>query len=348
MSRGDRGRWLFLALAGLAVVVVAVLAPLLSVLRTSAQPVGGAAYAGTHSGGGAVEFKVSEDGSKVEDFKITSITGDTCTQGEFNWPRDIPINGDTFSDTLAGSTVTGSFPSLGEAQGTFKMFLPPDDPAPACQSETLTWTATTPDTPTATSTPSPTPTATPTPSPTATATATPTTTATPTPTSGDLGAGWNQVCYLGPSQDIQDALAGISENVPAVYSLRPDQGYDKWFPSRPEISTISTLNPYQSLLLLLTSATSWPQQPSSPQPSSASLVQGWNSVCYAGETKDVSAATQSIDGQFGVLYALGSNQGWQRFVPGRPEISNLSQLSRYASVLILVTQEGGTQWSFGP
>jgi hypothetical protein len=341
-------RWLFLALAGLTVAAVAVLAPLLSVLRTSAQPVGGATYTGTHSGGGAVEFEVSGDGSEVKGFKITNITGDTCTQSQFIWPPDIPITDDSFSDSLAGSTVTGSFPSVGEAQGTFKMYLPPFGPAPACESETLTWTATTSDTPTATPTPSSTPTATATPSPTPTATATPTPTPTSTPTPADLATGWNQLCYLGLSQGIEDALANISQNVLAAYRLRPDQGYDKWFPNRPDISSISTLSPYQSLLLLLAGGTSWPQQPSNPQPPSTSLVRGWNSVCYAGETQDMPAATQSIEGQFAVLYALGSNQVWQRFVPSRPEISNLTQLSRFASILILVTQEGGAQWSFGP
>jgi hypothetical protein len=366
MSRGGGGRWLFLASAGLAVAVVAVLVPLLSVLRTSAQPVEGAAYTGTHSGGGGVKFQVSADGTNVQNFRITNIPGDTCTQDEFNWPLDIPITDDSFSDSLLGSTVTGSFPSVGEAEGTFKMYLPPAGPAPACESETLTWTATTsetptatatptathtatpPQTPTATPTPAPTPTPTATPAPAPSATATPTPTAPPTPSPGDLVTGWNYVCYLGPSQDIQAALTGINGNIWAVYSLKPGQGYDKWFPGRPEISTISTLSPYQSLLLLLADDSSWPQQPFSPEPPRASLEHGWNSVCYTGDTTDVPAATQSIGGQFGVLYALGSTQAWQRFVPGRPEISTLDRLSRFASVLILVTQEDGTQWDFGP
>jgi hypothetical protein len=140
----------------LAAFLLAVLAPLLPVLRTSAQPVEGAAYTGTHSAGGGVEFHVSADGTNVENFKITNIPGDTCTQDEFNWPLDIPIIDDSFSDSLLGSTVTGSFPSLGEAEGTFKMYLPPDDPIPACESETLTWTATS-GAPTPTPTPTPPP-----------------------------------------------------------------------------------------------------------------------------------------------------------------------------------------------
>lgn len=338
MRGGSRVRWLFLVSTGLAVVLVAVLASFLSALHTSAQPVEGEDYTGTHSAGGTVEFSVSSNGSRVEGFTATNVP---CNSEKLTWPPvgTIPIVDDAFSENIVGTIITGSFPSLGRAQGTFKMVIPEDPPVPGCESPELTWTATAP-TPTPASTPTPTPT----PTPTATASPSPT----PTPDATGLVAGWNHVCYLGPTQDIQGALADIVEKVQAVYSLRPGQGYDKWFPGRAEISTISTLDPYQSLLLLLSDDASWPQQPSGPEPSSADLEQGWNSVCYAGETTDLSTVTQSIDGQFGVVYALGSSQGWQRFVPGRADISNLTQLTRFASVLILVTQQGGTEWSFGP
>ncbi len=133
-----------------------------------------------------------------------------------------------------------------------------------------------------------------------------------------------------------------------MYALRADQAYDKWFPERPAISTIATLDPYQSLLLLLSGSVSWLQQASAPEPASATLAPGWNTVCYVGETTEVATATQSIEGQFDVVYALGSDQVWQRFVPDRPEISNLTQFPRFASVLILITQDGGAQWSFSP
>jgi hypothetical protein len=160
-------------------------------------------------------------------------------------------------------------------------------------------------------------------------------------------SGWNHVCYLGPSQDIQDALAGISQNVLAAYRLRAE-GYDKWFPDRPDVSTITTLSPYSSLFLLLASSAAWPQQPSGSPPAVTPLVQGWNSVCYAGQPKDVESATQGIGSRFAVLDVLAPNGGSQRFVPGRAEVSDPVQLGRFTSVLILVTEAGGTQWAFDP
>jgi hypothetical protein len=160
-------------------------------------------------------------------------------------------------------------------------------------------------------------------------------------------AGWNHVCYVGPNEDIEDALGDIGQDVLAAYRLRAE-GYDKWFPGQPDVSTIATLSPYEPLFLLLASSAAWPQQPSGSPPAVTPLAQGWNSVCYAGEPKDVESATQGIGGQFAVLYVLAPGQGWQRFVPGRPDLSDPIQLSRFASVLILVTEPGGTQWAFDP
>jgi hypothetical protein len=350
--------WLFFALAGMAVVAVAGPMAILTGPHASAQPIAGAYYSGTITGAGEIEFNVSATGEQVLNLTVTDIPcGDGGTHDEFTWPVPIPIVDEQFDATLEplATRVTGQFPTEGSAAGTFLLDLGD------CQSPELDWTATTSATPTATTTPSPTltPTVTPTPSPTETATATPTATPTPTPTAtvtptptatpspADLVAGWNHTCYVGPSGDIEDALADISQNVLAAYRLGPD-GFDKWFPGRADVSTMTTLSAYEPLFLLLASGAAWPQQPSGSPPAVTPLVEGWNSVCYAGEPKDVESATQGIEGQFAVLYVLSPDQGWQRFVPGRPDVSDPIQLDRFASVLILVTEAGGSQWTFDP
>ena len=58
------------------------------------------------------------------------------------------------------------------------------------------------------------------------------------------------------------------------------------------------------------------------------------------------AATLGIDIPYAVIYSLAPDRTWQRFVPGRPEISNLSQLAKFTPVLILVT--GNSHWIFNP
>ena len=111
---------------------------------------------------------------------------------------------------------------------------------------------------------------------------------------------------------------------------------------------MATLTPYEPLLLLWSGHSVWSQPASDSPPATLSLAEGWNSVCYAGQTKDAESATEGIDGRFAVLYVLGSNQGWQRFVPGRPDVSDPMQLDRFAPVLILTTEPGGTRWAFEP
>lgn len=205
-------------------------------------------------------------------------------------------------------------------------------------------TATPSATPTATPggpTPTPGPTLTPGPSPTATSTGTPT----PQP---DLVAGWNHACYLGAALPISEALADLMPGVLAVYRLLPDQGYDKWFANNPDISTIDTVSPYEALFILMANDADWPQEPAGAPPTGLDLVQHWNSACYSGQTKDVPSATASIAGKYTILYLLTPGQGWKRFDPARPEISNLTELPRFAAVLVLVSQPGVTHWAFTP
>jgi hypothetical protein len=186
--------------------------------------------------------------------------------------------------------------------------------------------------------------------PAATPAATPTATPPPTPPPGTimLVSGWNNPCYVGPEQPIEDALADVADHVLAVYRMRADQGFDRWFPNRPEASNITTLSPYQPLFILMGQYAFWPHEPSGTPPPSVSLASGWNSVCYTGQTKSAGDATAGVAGGFVIMYQLGSNQGWSRYVPARPEMSNIAQLSHYDTVLMLVDQEGGTNWTLDP
>jgi Tol biopolymer transport system component/pimeloyl-ACP methyl ester carboxylesterase len=161
-------------------------------------------------------------------------------------------------------------------------------------------------------------------------------------------AGWNQACYLGAEQPIDQALAGIAGDLLGVYRLNSSQTFARWFPGRLDVSTITSVAPYQPLFVLMANAASWAQSPAEPPPTSAGLVQGWNNVCYAGETKSADDATVGMAGSFSILYRLGSDQTWGRFVPARPELSSITELNTYDSVLMLVTHVGGAQWIFNP
>ena len=161
-------------------------------------------------------------------------------------------------------------------------------------------------------------------------------------------AGWNDKCYVGEQKSIEEALGGIADKVLAVYVLNQAQGFDRWFPNRPEASTLTAVSPYQPLLILMSQYGFWPHEPSGTPSASVPLASGWNNVCYTGQTKSAEDATAGVAGGFVIMYRFDGGQGWSRYAPGRPELSNIDQLNQYDTVLMLVSQEGGTTWTFDP
>jgi hypothetical protein len=159
-------------------------------------------------------------------------------------------------------------------------------------------------------------------------------------------AGWNDSCFQGQAQDIQTAFATVVANIQAVYRMRPDMGFDRWFPTRAELSTITTLSPFDQLFILAGSGATWTVQPLASLLPSATLNAGWNSVCYLGAGSDTTAATASISDAFSIIYSLSPDQTWKRFIPGQPDASNLGRLETFTSVLVLMSES--REWAFTP
>jgi len=153
-----------------------------------------------------------------------------------------------------------------------------------------------------------------------------------------LGTGWNSRCYVGERKSVEEALAGISENVLAVYQLKGDQTFARWFPNRPDVSTISELTPSDQLFILMSASDNWVQGLASTNQTQLDLAQGWNSLCYAGPTKPIADGLADIAQDIAVLYKLGDGQTWARYIPNRPDLSNIGQLKRFDAVLVLVTK----------
>lgn len=175
-----------------------------------------------------------------------------------------------------------------------------------------------------------------------------------------LNQGWNDSCYTGPEKDIEEALtdAGLIEedgtsHVLAVYRFTNDesQSFDHWFPGRPDIEdTITTIAPYDQLFLLLDSPMSWAMDvvadTTGKKDTQVSLIQNWNSVCYAGADKAPDEAAASINNNLVIMYTLASDQTWRRYVPNREELTNIITLNQYTSVFVLMTNAG--LWVFDP
>jgi len=150
-----------------------------------------------------------------------------------------------------------------------------------------------------------------------------------------LAQGWTHACYVGVQQPVDVALADVLANVQAVYRLRPDQGYDRWFGGRPELSTLTSLNPNDALFILMGASATWVLELPELPPTGVTLAQGWNGVCYGGATSAVELATAGIQGDLSVLYSLAANQTWKRYVPGRPDVSTIMVLDQNSALLVL-------------
>jgi hypothetical protein len=161
-----------------------------------------------------------------------------------------------------------------------------------------------------------------------------------------LSVGWNQVCYIGAEQPVETALGDIAGSVQALYRIGEGGTLSRWFPDRPQITTIGTLAPYDPLLLLMPEPLTWTQSSDEVAPGTADLEQGWNAVCYEGEDKDTEEAVGGVYDEIAIIYALVPGQGWLRYVPGRPEISNLDMLQRHQPILVLVSDSTGATWHF--
>jgi cysteinyl-tRNA synthetase len=69
---------------------------------------------------------------------------------------------------------------------------------------------------------------------------------------------------------------------------------------------------------------------------------GWHSFVWTGLSgTDPETALACIDGSYGIAYRWVSDSGtFERWVPGRPVISNMGNINKYASLLVLITESG--------
>jgi Tol biopolymer transport system component len=188
--------------------------------------------------------------------------------------------------------------------------------------------------------PTPTPTETETPPPTETPTPTPT--PTPIPTAGLMydcpqAGKWAMAVWEGEDGiDTGEALATCGEGaVDSAYALDPDsQMWRRWFPDRPEISSLMMLENMQGLFVLGSSMAS-PMSVVGPPPLEPGQVRGcplpgvWSIAVWDGpdDTEAGEALGTCGEGELDFAYALDpDNQMWLRYFPGHPEFSSLLTL----------------------
>ena len=68
---------------------------------------------------------------------------------------------------------------------------------------------------------------------------------------------------------------------------------------------------------------------------------GWHNLVWTGPSAtDPATALNCIADDYAIAYRLQPDQTYQRYVPGRTDLSNMSAVDRYDSLLVLVTADG--------
>lgn len=99
-----------------------------------------ATYKGTAATGGTIEFDVSPDGAEVTRFALASVSVPPCATITGQTPRLVSIVNDSFSNSKGLLHFSGSFPTLGQAQGTLSYHRMDG----SCNSQDVAWTAAAP------------------------------------------------------------------------------------------------------------------------------------------------------------------------------------------------------------
>jgi hypothetical protein len=184
----------------------------------------------------------------------------------------------------------------------------------------------------------PTPTATPTPTPTATATATaiPGSTRTVTIPAGS----WANFAWTGDSSPQAVADCFGSGNVAVMYRLDAASGsFHRWIGGRDDLSNMGDVQRFDALLALNASAQpATCTMPDDVVPHSFTIPAGrWANFAWLANSFPAEVAPEACsEGSIAVVYRLdAATRTFQRWIRGRPELSNMTDVQPYDALLAL-------------
>jgi len=144
--------------------------------------------------------------------------------------------------------------------------------------------------------------------------------------------------------DTSQALATCgSDAVSAAYYLDPETGsWLRWFPGRPDISSLATLNNLQGIIALGSPSAS--SAAAAAPPAGEDTVQDcplagrWAISVWSGQDAvgaDQALATCGAGAVSAAYYLDPQTGGWLRWFPGRPDISSLATLNNLQGIIAL-------------
>ncbi|MGQ9573070.1 MAG: hypothetical protein ACUVX1_12555 [Chloroflexota bacterium] len=152
------------------------------------------------------------------------------------------------------------------------------------------------------------------------------------------GPGWHNAVWTGDTSTPEDAFSCADGSYAAAYRYTAS-GWESYLPDRPTASNMTSLAQYDTFLILITASVNC-EMPVAAAPGTSRTLQwsaGWQNAGWTGaDSTTPESAFACADGSYAAAYRYGAS-GWEKYLPGRPDISDMTALNQYDAFLILVT-----------
>lgn len=152
----------------------------------------------------------------------------------------------------------------------------------------------------------------------------------------ELGAGWSQVAYLGPTASLPAAAAALPQGWSAIAAWDPGAegggAFRLYYPGAPdEAQTLTELSRYQALWVYSEGGSVFDANPEELPGRRVELAEGWNAVVYTGGSRPVEEALASIAGRYDQVLRYDNLTGlWDSYLPGSaPALNDFGGLHPY-------------------
>jgi hypothetical protein len=154
----------------------------------------------------------------------------------------------------------------------------------------------------------------------------------------EWGPGWHNAVWTGAASTPEEAFACAEGKYAAAYRLA-NGSWESYIPGRSDISTMTDLAQYDAFLILITQSVTC-EMPVGAAPETSRTLQwvaGWQNAGWTGANGTAPQnAFACANGKYVAAYRL-ANGSWESYIPGRSDISTMTDLDQYDAFLILVT-----------
>lgn len=164
----------------------------------------------------------------------------------------------------------------------------------------------------------------------------------------EWGPGWHNAVWTGDASTPEEAFACAEGKYAAAYRYTA-AGWQGYFPSLPDSSTMTELDQYDAFLILITESVSC-EMPLEAAPGATWTLEwtvGWQNVGWTGaDGTSPEEAFACAEGKYVAAYRY-TTAGWQGYFPNLPDSSTMTDLDQYDAFFILVTTPVSCDMSTG-